>query len=195
RILDIINQAELIKNFSRIPSDFNKFLFCQLISEIILKTNLEGAENAPLIFKLLYSCFNGIDLTEQGDIYSQEKIGLFFISKFLKITGYPPLISVCSKCGLETERRNLLFFSIRLGGMLCRKCSSLMDNYPDLKKPLSGEKLEFMALLFSASLKDFKKTGISKADLDDTMLTIGDYMRYHTGCNIDVSLYLKGILP
>ena len=195
RNLDIIIQAELIKHFSSISSDFNKFLFCQLISEIILKTNLEEAENAPVIFKLVYACFNEIDLASSSDIYSIKKTGIFFISKFLKITGYSPLISVCCRCGLETEKVNSQFFSIKSGGMLCRKCSSAVENSPDMKKALSVEKFDFISSLFSAGLKDYRKIDVKKEDLDDVICMIGDYMRYYTGCDIDVSLYLKEILP
>ena len=38
RNLDIINQLEIIKNFKDIASDFYKFVFCEIISNIILIT-------------------------------------------------------------------------------------------------------------------------------------------------------------
>jgi len=88
----VITQAEIIKNFKHIPSDFNKFLFCQLISEIVLKTHLAGSENAPVIFKLLYVCFNEIDApaTKWRIIPEIKKIGLILISseKIIKDRNY-----------------------------------------------------------------------------------------------------------
>ncbi len=197
RNLDIINQAEIIKTFKNIPGDFNKFLFCQLISEIILKTNLAGAENAPVLFKLIYVCFSEIDTIPEGDIYSIEKTGVFFISKFLKITGYAPLVHSCTKCGNQTgmgmEEGNI--FSIRLGGILCRQCAAEVANYPDLKKLISKEQHYFIIKLFSATFKDFRAVNMSPEDLNDVCRLIGEYMRYHTDCNIDIPNYLNRILP
>src|SRR3989304_6780738 len=60
RNLDIINQAEIIKNFRNISSDFNKFLFSQFISEVVVKAHLSGGETSQAIFKLLYICLNEI---------------------------------------------------------------------------------------------------------------------------------------
>lgn len=63
RNLDIINQAELLKNFSDIPNDFNKFLLSQFMCQIVLKTHFSETEVTPAIFKLLYVCLNAINAT------------------------------------------------------------------------------------------------------------------------------------
>ena len=82
RSLEIIAQAEIIKSFTNIPLDFNKFLFCQLISEIILKTHFESVETSPILFKLIYVCFNEINILFEGGIYSLEKVAAFFLQSF-----------------------------------------------------------------------------------------------------------------
>ena len=63
RNLDIINQVEIIKSFKNIASDFYKFVFCEIISKIILKTQVSGGDSSPLLFKLIYICFNEINST------------------------------------------------------------------------------------------------------------------------------------
>ena len=220
--LDVITQAEIIKSFKNIPSDFNKFLFCQLISELILKTHLAGSENAPVIFKLLYVCFNEIDLAPPEDICPVQKIAVFFIARFMKLTGYAPLLGSCSRCGAgvqagawptilpaaqdETVTGEITqnqtaqvpaqnIFSIKHGGLLCKNCAAAVQNYPDLKKLISTQNLDFLKKLFVSPLKDLRQEAINPSDLDEVSVIIGDYIRYHTDCNIDIRLYLDRVLP
>jgi DNA repair protein RecO len=235
--LDVITQAEIIKSFKNIPSDFNKFLFCQLISEFILKTHLAGSENAPLIFRLLYVCFNEIDLTPSEDICPVQKVAVFFIARFMKLTGYAPLLGSCSRCGAGlqagawqtkfpaaqsetikgdnnqgeitqgpitqdpitqgkvTQGTTQNVFSVKHGGLLCRNCAAAVQNYPDLKKIISARNLDFLKKLFVSPLKNLRQEVINPEELDEISVIIGDYIRYHTDCNIDIRLYLDRVLP
>jgi DNA repair protein RecO (recombination protein O) len=193
RNLDIITQAEIIKSFKNIPLDFNKFILCQIISEVILKTHLSGPEASPLLFKLVYVCYNEIDSMPVGDIYLIEKIGAFFIAKFLKITGYSPLITSCCKCGVSIGLDNL-FFSIRLGGILCRSCGQKVENTPDLKKTLSDQGHELLYYMFNYNLKKFRELQINPIILSDIYKLIGDYMKYHTECDVDVYTYINKVV-
>jgi len=49
--------------------------------------------------------------------------------------------------------------------------------------------------LFVLPLKDLRQEAINPADLDEVSAIIGDYIRYHTDCNIDIRLYLDRVLP
>jgi DNA repair protein RecO (recombination protein O) len=196
RSLEIIAQAEIIKSFTNIPLDFNKFLFCQLISEIILKTHFESVETSPILFKLIYVCFNEINILFEGGIYSLEKVAAFFMAKFLKITGYPPLINNCCKCGTgiaESIEENI-GFSISLGGIICRDCLPSFQNLPDLKKMLTEDKYNFLCALFTCNLKDFRKLEVDSLVLNDIYKLIGDYIKYHIESSIDVFTYLNRVV-
>src|SRR4030042_1917559 len=83
RNLDIINQVEIIKSFKNIASDFYKFVFCEIISKIILKTQVSGGDLSPLLFKLIYICFNEINNQDLEDIVALKKTMCFFGIKFL----------------------------------------------------------------------------------------------------------------
>jgi DNA repair protein RecO (recombination protein O) len=113
--LDILTQAELVRNFKNISSEFNKFLFCQLICEIILKTHPSESESsqktASLLFKLIYVSFYEINSAPSEDLSLLEKTAAFFIAKYLKITGYAPLIDSCCKCGTKVGPENNNTFS------------------------------------------------------------------------------------
>jgi DNA repair protein RecO (recombination protein O) len=205
--LDILTQAELVRNFKNISADFNKFLFCQLISEIILKTHPLESESsqktAALLFKLIYVSFYEIDSTATGELYLLEKTAAFFIAKYLKITGYSPLIDSCCKCGAKIGVENShafsinseksLAFSITLGGILCRSCSAGLENHPEVKKSISKEEFEFISLLFTIDLKNFRNLNIQAQVIDNVLKIIGNYARFHAECNIDITLYLDKV--
>jgi len=195
--LDILTQAELVRNFKNISSDFNKFLFCQLISEIILKTHPLESESsqktASLLFKLIYVSFYEIDSAAPGELYLLEKTAAFFIAKYLKITGYAPLISICCKCGAKIDSASNLAFSITIGGILCRSCSAGLENHPEIKKLISKEEFEFIALLFTLDLKNYRNLNIQAQDIDNVLKIIGNYARFHAECNIDITLYLDKV--
>ena len=216
--LDILTQAELVRNFKNISSDFNKFLFCQLISEIILKTHPLESESsqktASLLFKLIYVSFYEIDSAAPGELYLLEKTAAFFIAKYLKITGYSPLIDSCCRCGAKVgaennhalstssgnshafsinPEKNSLAFSIKLGGILCLSCSAGLENHPEIKKLISIEEFEFIALLFTLDLKNYRNLNIQAQDIDNVLKIIGNYARFHAECNIDITLYLDKV--
>jgi DNA repair protein RecO (recombination protein O) len=190
--LDILTQAELVRNFKNISADFNKFLFCQLISEIILKTHPLESESsqktAALLFKLIYVSFYEIDSTATGELYLLEKTAAFFIAKYLKITGYSPLID-----SFPINSEKSLAFSITLGGILCRSCSAGLENHPEVKKSISKEEFEFISLLFTIDLKNFRNLNIQAQVIDNVLKIIGNYARFHAECNIDITLYLDKV--
>jgi DNA repair protein RecO (recombination protein O) len=197
RNLDIITQAELIKTFKNIPLDFNKYLFCQLISEVVLKTHFTDTESSPSLFKLIYVCFNEIDSIGSDDIYATEKVATFFLAKFLKITGYAPLIESCSKCGtsikIEVEN-DPLFFSIRLGGMVCSSCALKLEKITTRPKKISREKYIYLFSLFNSKMKEYREVNTSPDNLNETYKLIGDYIKYHTDFRIDIFTYLDRVV-
>jgi DNA repair protein RecO (recombination protein O) len=191
--LDIITGAEILKNFSNIPLDFNKFIFCQLISEIVLKMHLHTNEASPVLFKLIYICFNEIDSLPEDDISAVEKIACFFIAKFLKITGYAPIIENCSNCGtaILEEKSGKISFSIKMGGVLCPVCSKSVENMNDMKKDLNMLHYILISGLFSRRFKDFRSVKFDNNVLEDVYKLISDYLNYHTDCRIDCYNYLN----
>jgi len=194
RSLDIINQAELIKNFSHIPEDFNSFLFSQYICEIVLKTHFSRTDITPLIFKLLYACLNELNCAKGEDLLKLQKITAFFIAKFLKITGYPPLIYSCCVCGNEIKSGFGSFsFSIRLGGIICADCEAGIQNSPDLKKKITLETVSFLGFIFNAGLKDYMEAAIDESILNVVFKILEEYLKYHYDLNINSGTYLKSI--
>ena len=194
RNLDVINQVEIIKSFKSIASDFYKFVFCEIIGRIILKTQASGGDSSPLLFKLIYVCFNEINNLDAEDIVSFKKIMCFFGIKFLKITGYIPLLENCSKCnqelkGLYSLHKDKIYFSVKYGGILCEKCEgSLAD-----RKVLNASDYRFLYDLLNLKLEDFRDLEVNPFTLKRVYKLIEDYIIYHTECNVDSFKYFKKI--
>ncbi len=194
RNLDIINQVEIIKSFKNIASDFYKFVFCEIISKIILKTQVSGGDLSPLLFKLIYICFNEINNQDLEDIVALKKTMCFFGIKFLKITGYIPLLENCCKCNRQLKElysfhKDEIYFSIRYGGILCKKCA---DSSAD-REALSVPDYRFLYDLFNLKLEDFRDMEVNLPTIKRVYQLIENYIVYHTECNVDSFKYLKKI--
>ncbi len=194
RNLDVINQAEIIRSFKNIAQDFYKFVFCEMISKIILRTQVSGGDSSPLLFKLIYVCFDEIDSMNDEDIPSLKKTMCFFGIKFLKVTGYIPLLKNCSRCNqdlgdLYSFGKHKIYFSIKEGGILCRNCADLTSN----KEILSALDYRFLCDLFNLKIENFRDIEVNTHTLKKIYRLIENYLVYHTECNVDSFKYLKEI--
>ena len=194
RNLDVINQAEIIKSFKNIAQDFYKFVFCEIISKIILKTQASGGDSSPLLFRLIYVCFNEIDSMDPEDVVSLKKTMCFFGIKFLKVTGYIPLLKNCSRCNqdlsdLYSFGKHKIYFSVKDGGILCKKCANFTGN----KEVLSASDYRFLCDLFNLKIRDFRDIEVNPHTLKKMYRLIENYIVYHTECNVDSFKYLKKI--
>ncbi|MDD3628916.1 MAG: DNA repair protein RecO [Actinomycetota bacterium] len=192
RNLDIITQAEILKSFKNIASDFYKFIFCEIISKIVLKTQVPGGDSSPLLFKLIYVCFNEINNAAQEDIQALEKIMCFFEIKFLRIIGLMPLLKNCSKCNKQLENLysfagNKIYFSVRYGGVLCNNCANSLP----VKEILNVSDYRFLYDLFNLKIEDFREIEVNAFTLKKIYKLIEDYILYHTECDISSFNYLK----
>lgn len=191
--LDIITQAEILKSFKNIYIDFSKYVFCELIASIILKTQ-PGGESSDTLFKLLYLTLNEIDNLKSEDIWSLKKIICFFEAKFVKILGYTPIFENCLRCDLKINDFNIsggknIFFSVKSGGIFCKKCSDFFDDAVNL----NGSTFKFIKDLFYLKLDDFKNTKAECQDIKKAYKLIENYLNYHTDCSMDSLGYLKKI--
>lgn len=194
RNLDTINQAEILHAFLNIPRDFYKFIFAEIISNIILKAQTSGEGN-PALFKLLYISLNEIDNAEQEDIIMLKKILCFFSARFLQITGFTPMMDICSMCnkdpwsGQDGAVKANIGFSIKHGGILCEDCLSSTGPGAQLSDP----SFRLLSDLFRLKIEDLRSIEIDPHSLSKVYRLIEDYIVFHTDCTVDSFRYLKKI--
>jgi DNA repair protein RecO (recombination protein O) len=193
RNLDIIGQAEILNCFSDIPMDFYRFVFAEIISNVILRTQQSGDKN-PSLFKLLYVCLNEIDKTEPEDVIGLKKILCFFEARFLQVTGLAPMLETCSRCNKSTADLYRLgiekiVFSIDYGGVLCRECSPATG----ARVELNPSSYRLLVDLFRLKIEDLRSIEIDPYSLGKVCRLMEDYMVFHTYCTVDSFKYLKKI--
>ena len=193
RNLDIINQAEIVHAFLKIPQDFYRFVFAEIISNIILKTQASGDGN-PALFKLLYICLNEIDNTGQEDIPALKKIICFFSARLLQSTGLAPMMGSCSRCNKDSgdlykRVKTSIGFSVKYGGILCGACSAASSS----RVQLSASSFGLLSDLFNLKMEDLKSIEVDPHSLEKIYRLIEEYIVFHTGCAVDSFKYLRKI--
>ncbi len=192
RTLDIITQAEIMESFKNIPADFHKFVFCDLIAKIVLKTQTASSDPCQGLFKLIYVCFRAIDASVGQNGGDLKKIMCFFMARFLAVTGYSPLLDTCSKCNAELSRSysgKSIPFSVSLGGILCPKCGSYAQK--DTLLPVKG--LQFIESLFCETIEHTRNQTADSYVLDQAFQFLEKCIIYHTDCRLSNHQYLKKI--
>jgi DNA repair protein RecO (recombination protein O) len=193
RNLDIIGQADILRCFTDIPMDFYRFVFAEIVSNIILKTQQSGDKN-PLLFKLLYASLNEINKTEPEDVIGLKKILCFFEARFLQVTGLGPMLKTCSRCNKSTSDlyklgKEKVGFSIDYGGVLCRECCQVTGARVDL----NCSSYRLLVDLFRLKIEDLINIEIDPYSLRKVCRLMEDYMVFHTYCTVDSFKYLKKI--
>jgi len=194
RNLDIINQAEIIEVFGNISSDFFKYNISQILCEIILKSQSEKSPSVT-IFKLLYFTLREINKCKVDEDDSLKKILVFFISKFLKIMGYVPLLECCSICGnnlfLESKSTKLkeIMFSIKYGGAICPSCRKDVERLLYIE----NQSAKIMALMFSEKIENIANLTIPAKIINNLLNILENYLIFHMDIKIDSFDYLKKI--
>ncbi|MHB1346749.1 MAG: DNA repair protein RecO [Candidatus Humimicrobiaceae bacterium] len=194
RNLDILNQVEIIEVFGNISSDFFKYNISQIICEIVIKSQSERSPSVP-VFKLLYFTLREINKYRTDDDDGLKKILVFFISKFLKIMGYVPLLESCSICGVnlssdgKSSHSGQIIFSIKYGGAICNTCKKDIDRLFFIEK----QSAKIMSLMFSEKIEDITNLAVPAKTINDLLNILENYLIFHMDIKIESFDYLKKI--
>jgi len=191
--LDIITQAETLGSFKNIPKDFSRFTYSELISEIVLKTqDEENADFSSTLFKLIYVTFLNIDRCPEDDIKTLKLIACFFIARFLRITGYLPMLKNCAICYKELDSdagKGPISFSTRYGGLLCSKCIKGSKGATSLNKT----SFRLLKDLLEEKIEDLLDIEVDSSALKRVYKLFEKYLVYHTESRIRCFDYIRKI--
>jgi len=117
RGLNLITEAELLRDFSKGISPLNKNIFASYLVELVDAIFPVEDKNEP-IFNMLLEIFRLFEKEE--DI---EKLVHIFELKLLQLTGFSPRLDTCINCKKVITK--YASFSHKRGGLLCQNCTSL----------------------------------------------------------------------
>ena len=121
RNLKTISQAEALNTFYNTRSNMDKIFYSMYVSEVVSSFGVEEDPCSAAIFDLLYDTLDIISKAE-------SKINILcsvlkFQLKIMRISGFSIELDRCLCCGKPIESENM-FFSVHMGGVICKKCNS-----------------------------------------------------------------------
>ncbi len=122
REIQFLSQADLIKPFLNLYSNFEKMALGLSICEIVYKL-IKFEEENPRIFKLIVDTLDKLNVAEKNEI----NLLWFFIIHILEESGFKINFVSCILCGEKLGDENLsekIIFSSDRGGFLCSKCGA-----------------------------------------------------------------------
>jgi DNA repair protein RecO (recombination protein O) len=122
RNLDTVVQVDIMRSYSSVRSDFDKFLFGEAMLEMIEKS-LQDNQSIPRLFEAL--CIT-LDILE-GEVANPSLLLAAFELKVCALIGYHPHLDCCLHCGKEIGDE-LAYIDLTGGGLACSACSGGLQN-------------------------------------------------------------------
>lgn len=153
--LDTVISAQTIQSFKGIRQNLEKTSQAYFICELLDKLTPDEYQDTR-VYDLLLDTLTFLDVR----IFDQNKISLLikaFEMKLLVLLGFSPELSKCVHCGSE----KIGFFSVLLGGALCKKC---------IRFDARSIKISFYALRLIKDLEQENFDYILKLDLGENQI-------------------------
>lgn len=117
RNLDIVTQSQCLEAFTPLQEDIKAMTAAGYWSELLCSLTAEGEKDEAL-FNLALAGFHVLSLSTTPLAIRALEI------KLLSVLGYQPCLDRCVSCGKELCEERQLFFSGRLGGVVCSSCGA-----------------------------------------------------------------------
>lgn len=172
-----LNQSSIIESFQKIIMDLDRLAYGSYILELIDVLNEKEVKNVymlGLLLKSLYMLYN--------DDTNLDVLKLTFEYKALCFAGYQPIVNQCIKC---RTKKNLRYFNIAEGGILCTDCVAKYSN----NILLSDEEVIFLNQIRNIKIEDLRNIKYDSSSLERLTSLMEDYFKHHIDREIK-SLYL-----
>lgn len=121
RNLDTISQAEALNTFNATRRNMDKIFYSMYISEVVNNFGVEDDPCSAVIFDLLYEALNTV--SQAPDKVRILTAVLKFQLKMMRVSGFSLELDRCLCCGKPIVNESM-YFSGRLGGVVCRECNA-----------------------------------------------------------------------
>ena len=169
-----LNGAETIKSFYSFGQDLDKFFAASLCLELTEKVLIEEVPQ-PRLFSILVDLMKAFERRKS----SFDTLTLAYMVKLLKELGTMPVMDRCTVCG---KQENLVGFSVRDGGAVCKECAAKNkeSNSPD--KLIFTPEFDILRVIKYFSEKPisaFEKVALNDRDAASLMSILREYYSYH----------------
>lgn len=119
--LDTISQAEALNTFNATRRNMDKIFYSMYISEVVNNFGVEDDPCSAVIFDLLYEALSTV--SEADSKVQILNAVLKFQLKMMRVSGFSLELDKCLCCGKSIDEESM-YFSGRLGGVVCKECNS-----------------------------------------------------------------------
>lgn len=109
-----VNQVELIESFHNLRNNMDALVYSLYVLEFVEYITTENTQDHELM-RLTLKALKQLELGKND----YELIIKIFELKAMSFVGYAPWVSDCVSCNNPNE---LLFFSVKQGGLICNNC-------------------------------------------------------------------------
>lgn len=172
-----IDGSEAIRSWYRIGEDVDKYMYCAYVLEFTEKLLQEEAP-APGIFSLILDFF---DIMEKRSKKYPSLI-LAYQIKVLQEAGTMPRVSRCVLCGDQEEPA---LFSIKDGGVICRRCALNFSSGSNdtLIYPVNFGIVNILRYILDNPLKSFGNLALD----DEIQRRLGSMIKSYAAYHLDIS--------
>ncbi len=161
-----MESCEIIDTFSNIRNDLITFAYASYVVELVDKIVYRGEKSHELFELLVYF----LSLFNRG-IKREELIRLFEL-RFISVLGFRPNLNSCVIC---KNKRNLKFFDIERGGVVCECVSEVKDTLI----PVSIPTIRTLSLALRMEVNKLSNLLFSKEVLIESKEILPAFIRYH----------------
>lgn len=167
RSLFTLSQATVIDTFNGLAADLHRYYRASALAEIVLKLGLEEEGNEQ-IFHLFAHSLRALSRRPLATLGDRT---LSYIWGLLALFGYAPGIDSCVKCGKGAGKVDEAAFSVREGGLICRRCTGSTER--DLHR-VTGRMIEIMS-----ARQVGHPAGLNEREEETLLQLTEDYVGYH----------------
>lgn len=119
--LDTICEARSLNTFKKSRQDIDKLLYSTYVSEIVNNFGVEEDPSSEEVYDLFYKT---LDKISNAKTKKDVLIGVIkFQLKMMQIVGFGVELDSCLCCGERILAENM-YFSCKMGGVVCEECNS-----------------------------------------------------------------------
>ena len=114
-----LSQANVLESFYPIREDIERYAVASSVLQLAHEAAQEEEENRRLFFLMYYT----LSFLAYGEAAPDDLL-LCFLTKYLDVIGYRPVIVNCAHCGTDLRDQPEVFYSLSAGGAVCGNCST-----------------------------------------------------------------------
>lgn len=167
----LVSYADQLCVFPQINVDLETATVAHYILELVDKIMPMHLPSVP-IFRLINEALNYLDK------YSWQTVIYIYQVKLLELSGFRPSLQECACCGCRIASD--AFFTTRLGGLLCLKCSKIVNDSFMLSTEVLASLRYIQMHEFNVSLR-LKPSFNARSEM---RRILDDFFAYHTNTRI-----------